>query len=495
MQEDHKIAPLDESSSRQILVGWGSGLMCLALGFLIGGIFVPYLGLFAGAAIALRGHVPRLFAKHIDAQLIAGTPYRRQESIKTWSFSIVACLALAGGASWIHRKIVPIPGPPEEPIVHIEPERDIVWSTLPGQRLGMFTLQLHNTGVPIDITEVRLKYFLAQKSSGVIIKRLPDLIDSHKGLLEHDTSSSISIDLNPYMDEIAELSAKEGSSLAGVYIVCTFRRHSDGKDFSLSKPYGLFWVPYGDTKKPKGVALFTEGTNMDEAAPAPLQNSKLTLHEVAPFLPLPERWISITKYITVGPDGKVVASLDRPPTSPASLPSVHKPDLTLRFVIKRNLSFEIVNGTHVEAMNPRYSVAMVNLDSPPNKSLSTNENGTLTMLPNTTEMLNDYVPGDGKVGPFSLGKRWEERGTLSLGDRMFGMASIGCPSCAKIHYYYVYAIHGKDGWYCESTAPLSLMAITENAIKIERSKDDPYAHCPESKRIIVEDITGNIDKL
>jgi hypothetical protein len=107
MQEDHRVSPLDEGSSRQIWVGWGSAVVCLALAFLVGGIFVPYLLLFIGATMALRGHLPGLFAKHIDAQIIAGTPYRREESIKAWSTSVLVCILLAGASSWIHLKVAP----------------------------------------------------------------------------------------------------------------------------------------------------------------------------------------------------------------------------------------------------------------------------------------------------------------------------------------------------------------------------------------------------
>jgi hypothetical protein len=107
MSNDREISPLDESSNRQIWVGWGSGVVCTALAFLVGGVFVPYLLLFVGATMALRGHWPGLFAKHIDAQIIAGIPYRREESSKSWSIALLVCFLLAFASSWIHRTIAP----------------------------------------------------------------------------------------------------------------------------------------------------------------------------------------------------------------------------------------------------------------------------------------------------------------------------------------------------------------------------------------------------
>jgi hypothetical protein len=193
------------------------------------------------------------------------------------------------------------------PVVHIEPEGEIVWSTLPGQKLGVFTVQLHNTGTAVDVMEVRKKYFLAQHgNSGVVIKRLPEQTDDHKGLLDKGKSFPLSLDFNPFVDDIAEVTTnfKEGPSRAGVQIIAKFRRHSDGKNFDLSQAYGCFTFNGPDGKLRAG-AIVTVQTTMDYAAPEPMRSSYLTLHEILPFLDSPERWTSITKEVTVGPDGKM----------------------------------------------------------------------------------------------------------------------------------------------------------------------------------------------
>ncbi len=107
MQSEHEITPLDEGSSRQIWVGWGCSLVCVALAYFVGGSFGPFLLLFIGITTALRGHKPGLFIKHIDAQIILATPYRREESWRSWILAVVACVSLAFSASWIYKKIVP----------------------------------------------------------------------------------------------------------------------------------------------------------------------------------------------------------------------------------------------------------------------------------------------------------------------------------------------------------------------------------------------------
>jgi len=194
----------------------------------------------------------------------------------------------------------------EVPVVHIEPEHKIVWSTGPGQTIGVYIVHIRNTGVAVDVVEIEKKYFLAQRSTGVIMKRLPNIKDSSGGLLEHGKGLAVSIDFNPYMEDIKEvkINFREGPSLPGVYVIAKYRRHSDGRNFQIARAYGLFAVDWADGEL-RGPALFTEGTNMDNAATGPMAPTYLTLHEVVPYLDLPERWISITKEISVGADGKV----------------------------------------------------------------------------------------------------------------------------------------------------------------------------------------------
>jgi hypothetical protein len=68
---------------------------------------LPYLLLFVGIAMALRGHFPGLFAKHIESRLIAGTPYRRTESVTSWSITAAAAVLLASLCSLVQAKLAP----------------------------------------------------------------------------------------------------------------------------------------------------------------------------------------------------------------------------------------------------------------------------------------------------------------------------------------------------------------------------------------------------
>lgn len=60
-----------------------------------------------------------------------------------------------------------------DPVVHIEPENALLWSTKPGQSLGAFELTLVNTG-PEDIDTIRAEqfYFVAEKTEDLVLKTL-----------------------------------------------------------------------------------------------------------------------------------------------------------------------------------------------------------------------------------------------------------------------------------------------------------------------------------
>jgi hypothetical protein len=107
MADSRQDPPIQLDTSRSLWIGWGAELVSLALSFLVGGNFFPYLCLFIAIVLILRGWKPAIFAHHIDAQLIAGTPYRREESLKLWTAAAVIAVTLAGLASLIHSRTAP----------------------------------------------------------------------------------------------------------------------------------------------------------------------------------------------------------------------------------------------------------------------------------------------------------------------------------------------------------------------------------------------------
>lgn len=57
-------------TSRAIWIGWGVALISVGLAYFLGGPFWAYLCIFAGIAIALRGHSPRLFQSSVSWPVI-----------------------------------------------------------------------------------------------------------------------------------------------------------------------------------------------------------------------------------------------------------------------------------------------------------------------------------------------------------------------------------------------------------------------------------------
>jgi len=107
MPTNHKTAPIDDGSSRQIWIGWGTGIVCGILGLFPVGLFLRYTLLCLGAVLVLRGHRPGLFTTYIPAQIIAGVPARQEVSVKIWILALSGCMFLGGAAGYLHSKLVP----------------------------------------------------------------------------------------------------------------------------------------------------------------------------------------------------------------------------------------------------------------------------------------------------------------------------------------------------------------------------------------------------
>lgn len=101
------MARMDDATARSVWIGWGSSVVFVGLAILTGGILWAYVCVFAGIAIALRGHFPRWFTNRTEEQIIAGIPSREALSIKSWLITAIAVVLLAIGASSLHRRVFP----------------------------------------------------------------------------------------------------------------------------------------------------------------------------------------------------------------------------------------------------------------------------------------------------------------------------------------------------------------------------------------------------
>src|SRR5437763_206665 len=95
MDSPRRDPPLHPETSRSLWIGWGFEVLLMLVAFLIGGAFIPCLCACLAVVMILRGLKPAMFARHFDAGIISGTPYRREESLKRWAASLLLCVAVA----------------------------------------------------------------------------------------------------------------------------------------------------------------------------------------------------------------------------------------------------------------------------------------------------------------------------------------------------------------------------------------------------------------
>jgi hypothetical protein len=124
----HQDPPLSTETNRALFIGWGADVLLMVAAIYIGGSFFPILFVLVALVMILRGTVPKLFMNHFERQVIAGTPYRREESSKKWAIAIALCFALASIGSLTYRKIVPTK--PEITAVILDGVKNILHSQL-----------------------------------------------------------------------------------------------------------------------------------------------------------------------------------------------------------------------------------------------------------------------------------------------------------------------------------------------------------------------------
>jgi hypothetical protein len=181
-----------------------------------------------------------------------------------------------------------------EPVVHLEPEHELIWSTGPNQKVGEFHVKLSNTGTE-DIDHIVLieDYFVALKlpNVGIIIKNVGG-VPVESGVctsLGAKKDCQIFINFAPtiaVMNEVAQNNAVPNR--LGVRLTITFRRKIDGAPYRIVKGYGIIG--------PHAEGLFPPGVPQD-IVPLELRSQFLSMSEVVPYLDVSEYWTSVVHNI------------------------------------------------------------------------------------------------------------------------------------------------------------------------------------------------------
>lgn len=128
-----------------------------------------------------------------------------------------------------------------DPVIHIEPEDSLTWSSTPGHVTGLYQLTISSTSHDIDHVEVQNKFFVAERSeSDLVFKDLGGAPQesSHPGVLKRGDHFVFWADFRPYAELAKRLMIEfNGPSLFGVKVLVHYRRSADGKPYTFWKGY------------------------------------------------------------------------------------------------------------------------------------------------------------------------------------------------------------------------------------------------------------------
>jgi hypothetical protein len=132
------------------------------------------------------------------------------------------------------------------------------------------------------------------------------------------------------------------------------------------------------------------------------------------------------------------------------------PVVGLRFVYPKSPALELINESDAIAKDIKWPVVLWNMDLPDRKD----------PLPIPTSGFDWLRPHD-KGGPQNLFNTPPVAPLLKPGDRLFGSASVVCPTCARGRSYIVYIVWGESGWVSEVESEKSgHLAIPTNGITL-----------------------------
>lgn len=156
------------------------------------------------------------------------------------------------------------------------------------------------------------------------------------------------------------------------------------------------------------------------------------------------------------------------------------PDVSLKFVGQKEPAVLLLNFSNAVAREIKYSVELWNLSKPAEK--------TPLLIPTSSfDFIRPYERG----GPQNIFSFPNVGSSLKDGDGLFGYASVGCPTCTRWHFYWLYIEWHRGGAFCElldGTAPL-IMKLMDAMPQIARAPSAAFNHvCPPGKRQKIEDL-------
>lgn len=163
-----------------------------------------------------------------------------------------------------------------------------------------------------------------------------------------------------------------------------------------------------------------------------------------------------------------------PPAQEKVQPSI---TVALRFVYPKSPALMIINESDVVVRDIKWTVILWNMDLP--------ERGDPLPIPVQTF---DWLKGYDEGGPQNLFSSPLVAPLLKPGNRLFGSASVNCPTCTRGRTYIVYIVWGEDGWFSEVEAEKSGKALVPATVPFSRDSREKYfaaleAMVPEQARL------------
>ena len=114
------------------------------------------------------------------------------------------------------------------------------------------------------------------------------------------------------------------------------------------------------------------------------------------------------------------------------------PVMALSFVNPKSPLLMLINESDAIAKDIKWTVLLWNMDLP-------DRNNPLPIPASTFDWLRGHEQG----GPQNLFDSALVAPLLKPGNRLFGTASVVCPTCARGRAYVVYIVWGENGWFSE----------------------------------------------
>ena len=124
-----------------------------------------------------------------------------------------------------------------------------------------------------------------------------------------------------------------------------------------------------------------------------------------------------------------------------------QPDIFLKLVYPETPSLVIVNPSDAIARDMKYAVELFGSSLPDGNNPLQIPTGTF-----------DWLKGHSEGGPNTLFTA-SISSLLKPGDKLYGSATINCPTCVRGRSYLVYIEWGKGGWMAETNDPKGMLII------------------------------------